>query len=101
MNNSDKEFYKTIQKKMQIDRVKAVVHYTKANINSRNIDDEIPNEFFYVPNFANGKPKQNLKKEHIFDLHGDGKPIKKKKISRSDRLREPFKMFDGKKFYSL
>ena len=48
-----------------------------------------------------GKKKQNLKKEHVFDTKGDQKPIKKKKISKADRLKTPFVMFNDKKYHSL
>ena len=48
-----------------------------------------------------GKQKQNLKKEHVFDVKGDKKPIKKKKISKAERLKSPFVMFNDKKYHTL
>ena len=67
------------------------------------MDDEdlIPSEYFAVKNFMAGKPKQNLKKDHIFDVKGDDKPIKVKKLTKADKLKRPFKMFNGKKFHNL
>ena len=48
-----------------------------------------------------GKPKQNLDKDHVFDVKQDGKPIKKKKVSKADKLKTPYVMYNDKKFHSF
>ena len=101
MHLQDKAFAKELHKKMIIDRPKAVVRYTKASIKKPLLDEEMPSEFLYIDNFMAGKTKQNLKKEHVFDVKGDNKPIKKKKISKADKLKTPFVMFNDKKYHTL
>tara|TARA_R110002012_G_scaffold214160_1_gene385280 strand:- start:35 stop:340 length:306 start_codon:yes stop_codon:yes gene_type:complete len=101
MHKQDKAFAKGLHRKMIIDKPKAVVRYTKASIKKPLVDEEMPGEFLYVDNFMAGKPKQNLKKEHVFDVNGDNKPIKKKKISKADKLKTPFVMYNDKKYHTL
>ena len=101
MHLQDKAFAKELHKKMIIDRPKAVVRYTKASIKKPLLDEEMPSEFLYIDNFMAGKKKQNLKKEHVFDVKGDNKPIKKKKISKAERLKTPFVVFNDKKYHTL
>ena len=101
MNKQDKEFSKKVNKKMVIDKPKAIARYTKASLKKPNLDEEMPGEFLYVKNFMAGKPKQNLDKDHVFDTKNDGKPIKKKKVSKADKLKTPFMMYDDKKFHSF
>tara|TARA_R110002073_G_scaffold245530_2_gene408229 strand:- start:489 stop:794 length:306 start_codon:yes stop_codon:yes gene_type:complete len=101
MNKQDIAFAKGLHKKMIIDKPKAIARYTKASLKNPNLDQETPGEFLYVKGFMAGKPKQNLKKEHVFDTKGDQKPIQKKKISKADRLKTPFVMFNDKKYHSL
>lgn len=101
MNKQDKAFAKGLHKKMIIDKPKAVVRYTKASLKKPNLDEEMPGEFLYVKGFMAGKPKQNLKKDHVFDTKGDQKPIKKKKISKADRLKTPTHMYNDKKYHCL
>tara|TARA_R110000823_G_scaffold266283_2_gene386050 strand:+ start:152 stop:472 length:321 start_codon:yes stop_codon:yes gene_type:complete len=103
-----KEFNNVVRKDMRINQEKSNVKWTKQQIkhqkkNMHNMDDEdlIPSEYFAVKNFMAGKPKQNLKKDHIFDVKGDDKPIKVKKLTKADKLKRPFKMFNGKKFHNL
>ena len=103
-----KEFNNVVRKDMRINQEKSNVKWTKEQIkhqkkNMHNMDDEdlIPSEYFAVKNFMAGKPKQNLKKDHIFDVKGDDKPIKVKKLTKADKLKRPFKMFNGKKFHNL
>ena len=103
-----REFNKVVRKDMRADTEKVNVKWTKQQIayqkkNMHEIQDEdvIPTEFFTVKNFMAGKPKQNLNKEHIFDVKGDDKPIKKKKVTKADKLRRPFVMYNGKKFHNL
>ena len=101
----DQEFSTRKRKDMRIDRPKAIAHFVKnpkrAILEKLDEELEIPSEFITVKNFMAGKPKQNLKKEHIFDTTEDGKPIKVKKVSRAEKLKTPFKMLDGKKFHDL
>ena len=101
MHLQDKAFAKALHRKMIIDRPKAVVRYTKASIKKPLLDEEMPSEFLYIDNFMAGKKKQNLKKEHVFDVKGDNKPIKKKKISKAERLKTPFVVFNDKKYHTL
>lgn len=101
MHLQDKVFAKSLHKKMIIDKPKAVVRYTKASIKKPLLDEEMPSEFLYIKNFMAGKPKQNLKKEHVFDTKKDNKPIKKKKVSKASKLKTPFVMFNDKKYHSL
>ena len=101
MNKKDQAFAKSLHKKMIIDRPKAVVRYTKASLKKPNLDEELPGEFLYIDNFMAGKPKQNLKKDHVFDVKSDGKPIQKKKVSKADRLKTPFVVFNDKKYHCL
>ena len=102
------DFSKVVRKDMRIDQEKSNIKWTKAQMkfqkkNMHNIDpeDAIPSEFFTVKNFMAGKPKQNLKKDHIFDVNGDDKPIKVKKLTKHDKLKRPFQMYNGKKFHNL
>ena len=101
MNKQDKQFTKSLHRKMIIDKPKAIVRYTNASLKNPNLDTEMPGEFLYVKNFMAGKPKQNLKKEHVFDISGDSKPIKKKKTSKADKLKSPFVMYNDKKYHTL
>ena len=101
MNKQDKQFSKSINKKMVIDKPKAIARYTKASLKKPNLDEDMPSEFLYVKNFMAGKPKQNLDKEHVFDTKNDNKPIKKKKVSKHDKLKTPFVMYNDKKFHSF
>ena len=81
--------------------LKAKMKYEKNNYDARNSHDAIPNEFHIMKNFMQGKPKQNLKKNHVFDVNNDGKSIKKKKVSKADKLKRPYMMYDSKKFHSF
>lgn len=108
MVHFQKQFNTVVRKDMRINQEKSNVKWTKQQIkhqkkNMHNMDDEdlIPSEYFAVKNFMAGKPKQNLKKDHIFDVKGDDKPIKVKKLTKADKLKRPFKMFNGKKFHNL
>ena len=102
------QFQSTVRKDMRIDQEKSNVIWTKQqiahqkkNMHQLDDDDAIPTEFFAVKNFMAGKAKQNLDKNHIFDVNGDDKPIKVKKLTKADKLKRPFMMFNGKKFHNL
>ena len=102
MVHFQKQFNNIVRKDMRVNQEKSDVNWTKKqiahqkkNMHQINDEDAIPSEFFAVKNFMAGKKKQNLDKEHIFDVNGDDKPIK------ADKLRRPFKMYNGKKFHSL
>jgi len=101
LNKQDKQFSKTVNKKMVIDKPKAIARYTNASLKKPNLDEEMPGEFLYVKNFMAGKPRQNLDKDHVFDVKQDGKPIKKKKVSKADKLKTPYVMYNDKKFHSF
>tara|TARA_R110001606_G_scaffold366702_1_gene521952 strand:- start:3177 stop:3503 length:327 start_codon:yes stop_codon:yes gene_type:complete len=108
MVHFQKKFNNIVRKDMRVNQEKSDVNWTKKqiahqkkNMHQINDEDAIPSEFFAVKNFMAGKKKQNLDKEHIFDVNGDDKPIKVKKLTKADKLRRPFKMYNGKKFHSL
>ena len=61
------------------------------------IDDETgekmginrPWEYKHVKNLGNPKVKLDLRKEKVFDIHNDGKPVKKKKEHKNEILKKP------------
>tara|TARA_R100001079_G_scaffold7789_1_gene4355 strand:+ start:479 stop:814 length:336 start_codon:yes stop_codon:yes gene_type:complete len=59
----------------------------------------VPDEFNYVKNFMGGKQEKKKKEEELFDYNDDKKPLNIKKESRIDKMRKPFKIINGKKFY--
>ena len=96
---------------MRIDKVKAHVMYLKKpNKQYTNYDkdeeedihhDKQPWEIGNIKNLCKGKPKTKLNKEIIFDVHKDGKPIKKKKESKKEKDTRAFVMMDGKKYHQI
>lgn len=60
---------------------------------------KVPDEFDYVKNFMGDKKEKKKKEEDLFDFNGDKKPLNMKKESRVDKMRKPFKIINGKKFY--
>tara|TARA_A100000171_G_C2094680_1_gene126393 strand:+ start:491 stop:823 length:333 start_codon:yes stop_codon:yes gene_type:complete len=61
---------------------------------------EVPDEFTTIKNFAKDNRTINKKKEEFyFDLTDDGKPMNIKKESRIDKMRKPFTIRNGKKYY--
>ena len=98
---------------MRVDRVKAHHMYLKKkpkiHTNEELPDDEfsdqwdqgVPWEIEHVKHLCAGKPKLRLDKEKIFDIHNDGKPIKKKKESKKEKDTRAFIMMDGKKYHEI
>lgn len=95
---------------IKIDSVKAhhsVLRKQKKKIShSENTDynDDYDSQVFLLQNVKGlqaGKQKPTLKKEKIFDTNNDGKPIKVKKISKAEKLRTAFVVYDDKKFHQI
>ena len=60
----------------------------------------LPDEFDDIKNFASKEKTITKKKpEFYFDFHNDNKPLKIKKQSRFDKMRQPFTNREGKKIY--
>jgi len=61
---------------------------------------QVPDEFNTIKNFAKDNRTINKKKEAFyFDMTDDGKPMNIKKESRIDKLRRPYTIRSGKKYY--
>ena len=98
---------------IRIDRVKAHHSYLrpkKEKPMSRDTTDyegdydkqcAAPWEITNVKGLCAGKPKNKLEREKIFDINNDGKPFKKKKEPKSERLARAFVMLDSKKFHEI
>ncbi len=61
----------------------------------------VPWEIKHVKGLQKGKPKKNMDKEKIFDVHDDGKLIKVKKETRKDKLSRAFIVMDDKKYHEV
>jgi len=98
---------------MRIDKVKAhhmylrkkPKHYTNYELPNEEFeelwDDKVPWEIENVKHLCAGKPKPRLDKEKIFDIHNDGKPMKKKKESKKEKDTRAFIMMNGKKYHEI
>ena len=60
---------------------------------------KVPDEFDYIKNFMGDRKENKKKEEELFDFNGDKKPLNMKKESRVEKMRKPFKIINGKKFY--
>ena len=59
-----------------------------------------PWEYRHIKNLGNPKVKLDLKKEKVFDIKNDGKPVKAKKVPKNDKLKQPtMKNAVGKVFH--
>lgn len=100
-------------KDIRIDRVKA--HHTylrpkKEKPSFRDTTDwegdpfgycKAPWEIANVKHLCAGKPKNRLVREKVFDTTDDGKPFKKKKETKKDKLSRAFVMMDSKKYHEI
>ena len=59
-----------------------------------------PWELKHIKNLGDPKTKLNLSKDRVFDVKNDGKPVKVKKETKSDKLKKPtMKNAVGKEFH--
>ena len=96
---------------MRIDKVKAHHMYLKKKprVHPKPEEDEfsylwdnkVPWEINDVKHLCAGKPQPRLDKEKIFDIHNDGKPMKKKKEGKKEKDTRAFIMMDGKKYHEI
>ena len=98
---------------IRIDRVKAHHSYLrpkKEKPSARDTTDwegdyenqcAAPWEIKNIKNLCAGKPKNRLEREKIFDTKDDGKPFKKKKEPKKERLARAFVMLDNKKYHEI
>lgn len=95
-----------------IDRMKANVTLVKKNRekkfnevlihepNNRDHFKKIPDEFRDIKDFAiKSKTINKHKPEFFFDMKGDNKPLSIRKKSKLEKLKRPFTIINGKKFY--
>ena len=100
-------------KNIRIDRVKAhhsVLRPKKKKGQARDDTDwegdhenhmAQPWEIANVKNLCAGKPKNRLELEKIFDTTDDGKPFKKKKELKKEKLSRAYVMMDDKKYHEI
>ena len=85
-----------------IDRQKSNVKIIK-KLQRKKFKEELihepDDEFDYVKNFMADKKEKKKKEIDLFDFNGDKKPLNIKKESRVEKMRKPFKIINGKKFY--
>ena len=101
-----------VHKEMRIDRVKAHTMYLKKEkkkmdnttalrVCDEDQEDKQPWELNKVKNLCAGAEKPKLDKEIIFDTKNDGKPMKKKKVSKKEKDTRAFIMLNDKKYHSI
>jgi len=99
-------------KDMKISKVKAHHMYLKPKkeklINNKYMDDDdvgykdtAPWELSHVKGLGKGVVKLKKKEDAIFDMSGDGKPLKVEKKSKVEKESRAFIMSDGKKFHEI
>ena len=98
---------------IRIDRVKAHHSYLKPKKEKPSFRDttdwegdyehncKAPWEISHVKNLCAGKPKNRLELEKIFDIKDDGKPFKKKKELKKEKLSRAFVMLNEKKYHEI